>query len=1009
MGNIHFAQTTMRIKKALAQVYVEAACALRLDQFLNDFRGWTANLAIFRIIYLGFAVLPTDLRLLDWTERILPELRQGLWVPISFYRLLPFGLLSNVALAHALALANILLVVLGLIGFCTRSAIGLATLLSLYLFGLTENQGMVTHYHHIVWFMALLAVGPSGRFFSVDALRRAIRSADRGIVELSFPSRDALWTLRYVWVLMGLLYLGPGLAKAENAFTAGWAGVTNLQSILWRKWLEMSLYDPNFVMPMRVDRLPGWLLALAGAGVIAFEIGFVFAVLFRRLRPVLAVWGLAFHVGNGLFLSIFSPTLVPAYVCLLDWTAIGRRFWRRGRGPLLVFYDSGSRLCRRTVAILRSIDMFDTLKPVEGLSDVPRRELAPKISDEMLARDLYVADGGRAEAGYDAYARIAKRIGVLWPVALLMWLPPVAVLGHKVYRRVANLRPYPPAEPNLLQEPVHTPASALVHPIGLLLVGSQLFISLMMLLYSMREVHLQPASRALAPVRWLVNGIGWRAPTWPFDLYPTFTPVTPPEFDIWEARWVRTDGRELTVSPRAYGDLYANSNLTWNVLTAAAHDPNPEHSRTRSLDLVRALWRTERPDVRESVTAVKVYRTRYRLEPSHDVPGTFLRESLLYMFPVGIVSENRGNGEQGLHPSSAVMAQAVSFSPTSVAFGDQSINAYSHPAVIKLTNTGSSTLTISSISASHGFAILHWDSPNSDCTSIGSVAAWASCQVTVAFEPTELTAYSGAVTVSDNASGSPQIVALSGTGTAYATPGLSANWIALNRAGADDSNNQCYAPSNATVNNALFLRTYLQKATCTSFDEPISTTQYSYTSSNVAMRSFNFLYGTVEWRGKFGGGANSGLWGIVWMLDASCQASDPTGTDNSCNGQEIDLTEILHSDFTHINQQIHVNYEAHNDGCTATVSDASQNYHTYDLVWSVGSLIWKVDGTTTCTITRSYIPNAPMYVKLTNIVGAFGRTINNSTLPWSTEVDYVKVTEQNGRIIFYDTFPRSQF
>jgi predicted DCC family thiol-disulfide oxidoreductase YuxK len=856
----------MKITKTITEIRHGMGRAFRLDEILNDARGWTANLAIFRIIYLGFAVLPSDLWLLDWTERILPGLHRGLWVPISFYRLLPFGLLSNVALARALALANILLVVMGLIGFCTRSAIGLATLISLYLFGLTENHGMVTHFHHLVWFMALLAVGPSGQLFSIDALQRAIRSADRGIVELSFPRLDALWTLRYVWVLMGLLYLGPGLAKAENAITAGWAGATNLQHILWRKWLEMSLYDPNFVMPIRVDRVPEWLLCLAGAGVIAFEIGFVLAVLCRRLRPFLAAWGLAFHVGNLLFLSIFFQTLVPAYVCLFDWAAIGRRFWHRGRGPLLVFYDSGSRLCRRIVAVLRTIDMFDTLELVGGLSDAPRRKLAPQISDEMPARDLYVADGGLAEAGYDACARIAKRIGVLWPVGLLMRLPPVAALGHKVYRRIADLRRYPPAGPNLLQEPVHTPASALVHPIGLLLVGSQLSISLTMLLYSLRDVYLPPTARSLAPVWWFVNGIGWRAPTWPFDLYPTFTPVTPPEFEIWEARWVSADGRELTVSPRAYEDLYANSNLTWNVLTAAAHDPNPEHSRTRSLDLVRALWRTERPGVRESVTAVKVYRARYRLEPSHDAPGTFLRESLLYTFPVGIVSEN---GEQEPHLSSAVMAQVVSFSPTSVAFGDQSINASSHPAIIKLTDTGSSTLTISSISVSRGFAILHWASPNPDCTSIGSVAAGASCQITVAFEPTELTAYSGAVTVSDNASGSPQTVALGGTGTAYATPSLSSNWIALNRAGADDSNNQCYIPSKATVNNALFLHTYLQPATCTSFDEPTPTRLYPYTSSNVVMRTFNFLYRTVEWRGKFGGGANSGTWGIVWMPPAS--------------------------------------------------------------------------------------------------------------------------------------------
>jgi predicted DCC family thiol-disulfide oxidoreductase YuxK len=632
----------MKIKKALARIYAEAGCAFGSDEVLNDARGWTTNLAIFRIIFLGFAVLPSALWLLDWTEKILPGLPRGLWVPISFYRLLPYGLLSNVALARALALANILLVVLGLIGFCTRSTIGLATLLSLYLFGLAENQGMVSHYHHLVWFMALLAAGPSGQLFSIDALRRTIRSADCGIVELSFPPLDALWTLRYVWVLIGLLYFGPGLAKAESAITAGWAGGTNLQNILWRKWLELSLYDPNFVLPIRVDLLPAWLLSMAGAGVIALEVGFVFAVLFRRYRPAVAFGGLAFHVGNGLFLDIWFLTLMPAYVCLFDWTAIGRSLWRRGRSPLLVLYAGGSRLCRRTVAILRSIDMFDTLELVQGLSDDPRRKLYPQIKDDMLARDLYVAGGGRTEAGYDAYARIATRIGFLWPAALLMRFPLVEALGRNVYRRIADFRRFSPVVADLQQEPRRALALDLVHWVGRVLVACQLGISSAMLIYSLRDVYLPPTARWLAPARWLVNGIGWRAPTWPFDLYPTFTPLTPPEFEIWEARWVTGHGRELRISARAYDGLYANSNLTWNVLTGAAHDPNPQRSRTRSLDLVRALWRIESPDVRESATAVRIYRARYRLKPSEHGPGTLLQETLIYTFPVKVVLENGG-------------------------------------------------------------------------------------------------------------------------------------------------------------------------------------------------------------------------------------------------------------------------------------------------------------------------------------------------------------------------------
>ena len=124
---------------------------------------------------------------------------------------------------------------------------------------------------------------------------------------------------------------------------------------------------------------------------------------------------------------------------------------------------------------------------------------------------------------------------------------------------------------------------------------------------------------------------------------------------------------------------------------------------------------------------------------------------------------------------------------------------------------------------------------------------------------------------------------------------------------------------------------------------------------------FEFLYGTLEFRAKFGGGADTGSWPLVWMEDASCQASDPTGTDDPCDGQEIDIAEILNSDFTHVNQEIHIDDFAHNDGCTASATDVSQNFHVYQLIWSAGSLVFKIDGATTCTINRNYIPSATVY------------------------------------------------
>ena len=229
-----------------------------------------------------------------------------------------------------------------------------------------------------------------------------------------------------------------------------------------------------------------------------------------------------------------------------------------------------------------------------------------------------------------------------------------------------------------------------------------------------------------------------------------------------------------------------------------------------------------------------------------------------------------------------------------------------------------------------------------------------------------------------------------------------AKWIAFNRSGAPTYKLQCFTPNNVGVANGnLVLTTKSESATCVSFDLPSAT--YKYTSGFVSMRTFNFLYGTVEFRAKFGGGTNTGAWPAVWMHDASCQSSDPTGTDDNCRGQEIDIAEVLGGNFTQLNQQIHVDNFAHNDACNASVSDVSKNFHTYELVWSPGLLLFKVDGKTTCTISKKYVPSVPMYVKVSMFVGGYGGQVKDSSLPWTTLIDYVKVT-QGSNVIFEDDF-----
>jgi FtsP/CotA-like multicopper oxidase with cupredoxin domain len=106
---------------------------------------------------------------------------------------------------------------------------------------------------------------------------------------------------------------------------------------------------------------------------------------------------------------------------------------------------------------------------------------------------------------------------------------------------------------------------------------------------------------------------------------------------------------------------------------------------------------------------------------------------------------------------------AVSVSPTSIAFGNQPINTTSASHAITVTNTGTLPVVISSVAlggANPGSFVL-----GNGCPIGGAgLAVGNSCTINVSFRPNRRTARSASVAVRDNAVGSPQTVALTGTG-----------------------------------------------------------------------------------------------------------------------------------------------------------------------------------------------------------------------------------------------------
>jgi len=124
------------------------------------------------------------------------------------------------------------------------------------------------------------------------------------------------------------------------------------------------------------------------------------------------------------------------------------------------------------------------------------------------------------------------------------------------------------------------------------------------------------------------------------------------------------------------------------------------------------------------------------------------------------ISDNASGSPQLANLVGMGTGPGVNLGPNSLTFSSQAVGTTSAAQVVTLSNPGSGPLNITQISASGDFA------ESNTCNA--SLAAGSACPVSVTFTPTSAGSRTGQLTFADNAPGSPQTVALSGTGTSLA-------------------------------------------------------------------------------------------------------------------------------------------------------------------------------------------------------------------------------------------------
>jgi hypothetical protein len=154
------------------------------------------------------------------------------------------------------------------------------------------------------------------------------------------------------------------------------------------------------------------------------------------------------------------------------------------------------------------------------------------------------------------------------------------------------------------------------------------------------------------------------------------------------------------------------------------------------------------------------------------------------------ITDNAPGSPQAVPLTGTGDAPVVSLSPSSINFGNVLLGTTSQTVPVALTNVGNEPLSITKIAASPGFG--RTINQRNGCTT--TLAAGATCTIEVDFDPTQPGKATGTLSVTDNAAGSPQTVALSGTGLAFELSTTSLNFGKV-------PVGQTSSPQTVTVNN----------------------------------------------------------------------------------------------------------------------------------------------------------------------------------------------------------------
>lgn len=310
----------------------------------------------------------------------------------------------------------------------------LATVMNAY-----TNSGRVNSMFIAGYFLIFFGLYAETDRLTVDTIRSATADSLDELNERLRSPHSGEYNMRILQLTLltiAILYFGSAWNKivfGSPGLSWEWMSPGNLG-----RWATSAqiYWDPPTRLGEFMLQHP-ILLSMGAVGTIVLEAGLLIAVVVGLPITPIIVGSLGMHTIVALALG---PFFLDQYVFIslfLPWDTVNRYLGPDEDETFTLVYDEHCYFCARS---LYPFKLLDVTNAVQFHSQYTVSDRYRTNEDVDFEEAMYAFDGEEVYAGYGAFRRLAKQFPVLIPAAWVMGWEPVARLGRRIYRYVAENR-----------------------------------------------------------------------------------------------------------------------------------------------------------------------------------------------------------------------------------------------------------------------------------------------------------------------------------------------------------------------------------------------------------------------------------------------------------------------------------------------------------------------------------------------------------------------------------------